>query len=83
MSQATLHTNAGPITIEFFNDDAPKTITSDAWQHVLDVPTVKPQQKIPLTKLKTPVRHILLWVTNPGRPDDPRAAISELTVRKG
>ena len=26
MSQATLHTNAGPITIEFFDDDAPKTV---------------------------------------------------------
>src|SRR3990170_1531861 len=26
MSQATLHTNAGAITIEFFDDDAPKTV---------------------------------------------------------
>ena len=26
MSQATLHTNAGDITIEFFDDDAPKTV---------------------------------------------------------
>ena len=26
MSQATLHTNAGPITIQFFDDDAPKTV---------------------------------------------------------
>ena len=26
MSEATLHTNAGPITIEFFDDDAPKTV---------------------------------------------------------
>src|SRR3981189_1863744 len=26
MSQAILHTNAGPITIEFFDDDAPKTV---------------------------------------------------------
>jgi cyclophilin family peptidyl-prolyl cis-trans isomerase len=26
MSQATLHTNAGPITIEFFNEEAPKTV---------------------------------------------------------
>src|SRR6201988_1784090 len=26
MSQATLHTNAGPITVEFFDDDAPKTV---------------------------------------------------------
>src|SRR5688572_2499685 len=26
MSQATLHTNAGPITIEFFDDAAPKTV---------------------------------------------------------
>ena len=26
MSKATLHTNAGPITIEFFDDDAPKTV---------------------------------------------------------
>ena len=26
MSQATLHTNAGPITIDFFDDDAPKTV---------------------------------------------------------
>jgi len=26
MSQATLHTNAGPITIEFFDDDAPQTV---------------------------------------------------------
>jgi peptidyl-prolyl cis-trans isomerase B (cyclophilin B) len=26
MSQATLHTNAGPITIKFFDEDAPKTV---------------------------------------------------------
>jgi peptidyl-prolyl cis-trans isomerase B (cyclophilin B) len=26
MSQATLHTNAGPITVTFFDDDAPKTV---------------------------------------------------------
>jgi peptidyl-prolyl cis-trans isomerase B (cyclophilin B) len=26
MSAATLHTNAGPITVEFFDDDAPKTV---------------------------------------------------------
>ncbi len=26
MSQATMHTNAGPITIELFDDDAPKTV---------------------------------------------------------
>jgi cyclophilin family peptidyl-prolyl cis-trans isomerase len=26
VSQATLHTNAGPITIAFFDDDAPKTV---------------------------------------------------------
>ena len=26
MSQATLHTNAGPITIGFFDEDAPKTV---------------------------------------------------------
>ena len=26
MSAATLHTNAGPITIEFFDEDAPKTV---------------------------------------------------------
>ena len=26
MSQATLHTNAGAVTIEFFDDDAPKTV---------------------------------------------------------
>ena len=26
MSQATLHTNAGPITVQFFDDDAPKTV---------------------------------------------------------
>ena len=26
MSQATLHTNQGPITIDFFDDDAPQTV---------------------------------------------------------
>ena len=26
MSQATLHTNAGPVTLELFDDDAPKTV---------------------------------------------------------
>jgi peptidyl-prolyl cis-trans isomerase B (cyclophilin B) len=26
MSQATMHTNAGPIEIEFFDEDAPKTV---------------------------------------------------------
>ena len=26
MSQATLHTNAGPITVQFFDEDAPKTV---------------------------------------------------------
>jgi peptidyl-prolyl cis-trans isomerase B (cyclophilin B) len=26
MSKATLHTNAGPISVEFFDDDAPKTV---------------------------------------------------------
>jgi peptidyl-prolyl cis-trans isomerase B (cyclophilin B) len=26
MSQATLHTSAGPITVEFFDTDAPKTV---------------------------------------------------------
>ena len=28
MSAATLHTNAGPITIEFFDEDAPKTVAN-------------------------------------------------------
>ena len=26
MSDATLHTNAGPVTVELFDDDAPKTV---------------------------------------------------------
>ncbi|MGZ5357344.1 MAG: peptidylprolyl isomerase, partial [Solirubrobacterales bacterium] len=26
MSRATLHTNAGPITVELFDEDAPKTV---------------------------------------------------------
>src|SRR4051812_8326099 len=26
MSQATLHTNAGPITVQFFDEEAPKTV---------------------------------------------------------
>ena len=26
MSNATLHTNAGPITVEFFDEDSPKTV---------------------------------------------------------
>jgi peptidyl-prolyl cis-trans isomerase B (cyclophilin B) len=26
VSRATLHTNAGPITVDFFDDDAPKTV---------------------------------------------------------
>ena len=26
MSEATLHTNAGPITVRFFDEDAPKTV---------------------------------------------------------
>src|SRR5512134_650846 len=26
MSRATLHTNVGPITVEFFDEDAPKTV---------------------------------------------------------
>ena len=26
MSEATLHTNAGPFTVDFFDDDAPKTV---------------------------------------------------------
>ena len=26
MSEATLHTNAGPITVSFFHEDAPKTV---------------------------------------------------------
>jgi peptidyl-prolyl cis-trans isomerase B (cyclophilin B) len=26
MSEATLHTNAGPVTVELFDDDAPKTV---------------------------------------------------------
>jgi hypothetical protein len=33
--------------------------------------------------VKGPVRRILLWITTPGRPDDPRAAINQLIVRKG
>ncbi len=28
VSQATLHTNAGPITLELFDDDAPKTVAN-------------------------------------------------------
>ena len=28
MSQATLHTTAGPITVSFFDDDAPKTVAN-------------------------------------------------------
>jgi cyclophilin family peptidyl-prolyl cis-trans isomerase len=28
MSAATLHTNAGPITVSFFDDDAPKTVAN-------------------------------------------------------
>jgi peptidyl-prolyl cis-trans isomerase B (cyclophilin B) len=26
MSEATIHTNAGPVTVELFDDDAPKTV---------------------------------------------------------
>ncbi len=59
-------------------------MTSDAWQHVLDIPAVKDQQTIPLAKLKGPVRHLLLWVTTPGAARGPACiAISELIVRKG
>ena len=28
MSEATLHTSAGPITVRFFDDDAPKTVAN-------------------------------------------------------
>src|SRR3954464_8689760 len=28
MSQATLQTNAGPVTVELFDDDAPKTVAN-------------------------------------------------------
>src|SRR6059058_2602786 len=28
MSQATLHTNAGPVTVELFDEDAPKTVSN-------------------------------------------------------
>ena len=28
MSEATLHTNAGPVTVELFDDDAPKTVAN-------------------------------------------------------
>jgi peptidyl-prolyl cis-trans isomerase B (cyclophilin B) len=28
MSQATLHTNAGPVTLELFDEDAPKTVAN-------------------------------------------------------
>jgi peptidyl-prolyl cis-trans isomerase B (cyclophilin B) len=28
MSQATLHTSAGPVTLELFDDDAPKTVAN-------------------------------------------------------
>ena len=28
MSQATLHTSAGPVTVELFDDDAPKTVAN-------------------------------------------------------
>jgi hypothetical protein len=62
---------------------APSTITSDAWQHVTDVAAVKDEQTIPLGAVKGRVRRILLWITTPARPEDPRAAISELIVRKG
>jgi hypothetical protein len=63
---------------------APKAVTSKAWHHVADVPAAKESQSITLTGAKGQgVRHILLWITTPGRPEDPRAAISELTVRKG
>ncbi len=62
---------------------APSTITSPSWQHVLDVAAVKEKQTIPLAGVKGQVRRILLWITTPGRPEDPRAAINQLTVRKG
>jgi hypothetical protein len=76
-------TNGYKIEVYAAKHKAPKSVTSDAWQHVLDIPAVKEKQTIPLTKLKGPVRHILLWVTTPARPDDPRASISDLIVRKG
>jgi hypothetical protein len=62
---------------------APSQITSEAWQHVTDVAAVKEDQTIPLGAVKGKVRRLLLWITTPARPEDPRAAISELTVRKG
>ncbi len=79
----TSPTNGFRVEVYAAKHKAPKTITSDAWQHVLDIPAVKDKQTIPLTKIKGPVRHLLLWVTTPARPEDPRASISELTVRKG
>jgi hypothetical protein len=63
---------------------APKAVTSKAWHHVADVPAAKGSQSITLAGAKGQnVRHVLLWITAPGRPEDPRASISELTVRKG
>ena len=44
MSQATLHTNHGPITVEFFDEDAPKTVENfrklagDGFYDGLDLP---------------------------------------------
>jgi hypothetical protein len=62
---------------------APSAITSEAWQHVLDVAAVKDGQSIPLDAVKGRVRRILLWITTPAKPEDPRVAISEISVRKG
>jgi hypothetical protein len=62
---------------------APSTITSDAWQHVTDVAQVKDGQTVPLTAVKGRVRRILLWITTPSKPEDPRVAITEIIVRKG
>jgi hypothetical protein len=62
---------------------APSAITSEFWQHVTDIAAVKEAQTIPLGAVKGRVRRILLWITTPARPEDPRAAISEIIVRKG
>ena len=41
MSQAILHTNAGAITVQFFDDDAPKTVCLPSSQGAASVVTMK------------------------------------------
>jgi hypothetical protein len=80
-------TNTPGFSVELYGavdtKELPVDVLDKRWQHLTDVKSVQDGAPIVLTgKGDAPkYQRFLVWVTTPGEPTDPRAAIGELTLR--